>query len=373
MTQDDQAELEIRIGASRLRLRARSPFFATLALHARFQCSERTPTMATDGRTIFVNPDFAASLPNPDLDAVVMHEVLHCALMHMHRRGERDAMRWNIAADVVVNDIVESDLGYTLPEGAFRQPYLAHLPVEEIYELLEDHVIELPAGFADLQLGPPSTAGDDSTLAGEWRDAVRNAEREQRQAAAGKNPALIERFVDAALHTPLDWRSRLWRFLARTPTDFSEFDRRFVGRGLYLETTVTLDLDVLVCVDTSGSVTAPLLGRFLAEVRAIGLAYPGLSGTLYYADAALHGPYALSGAAQPPPPVGGGGTSFIPFFDHARGHARPQALLLYMTDGHGWFPEQAPTQDVLWVVSPGGLQSDAFPFGDVVRIQKADD
>ena len=165
----------------------------------------------------------------------------------------------------------------------------------------------------------------------------------------------------------------MWRFLARTPTDFSEFDRRFVGRGLYLETTVTLDLDVLVCVDTSGSVTAPVLGRFLAEVRAIGLAYPGLSGTLYYADAALHGPYALSGAAQPPPPVGGGGTSFIPFFDHARGHARPQALLLYMTDGHGWFPEQAPTQDVLWVVSPGGLQSDAFPFGDVVRIQKADD
>ena len=36
----------------------------------------------------------------------------------------------------------------------------------------------------------------------------------------------------------LDWRSYLWRYLVQTPTDFQGFDRRFVGRGLYLEALI---------------------------------------------------------------------------------------------------------------------------------------
>jgi predicted metal-dependent peptidase len=43
-------------------------------------------------------------------------------------------------------------------------------------------------------------------------------------------------------------------------------------------------------------------------------------------------------------------------------------VLLYLTDGHGTFPKQPPTLPVLWIVTPGGLDSRRFPFGTVARI-----
>ena len=50
------------ISASLLRVRLRSPFFATLALHARFIETNDVPTAATDGMDVFVNPAFMESL-----------------------------------------------------------------------------------------------------------------------------------------------------------------------------------------------------------------------------------------------------------------------------------------------------------------------
>ena len=53
------------ISASLLRLRMRSPFFATLALFAKFIPTPNIPTAATDGKDIFYNPDFLQSLTTP--------------------------------------------------------------------------------------------------------------------------------------------------------------------------------------------------------------------------------------------------------------------------------------------------------------------
>jgi predicted metal-dependent peptidase len=42
--------------------------------------------MATDGRRILFNPEFVHSLQPEELEAVLAHEVLHCALGHHPRR-----------------------------------------------------------------------------------------------------------------------------------------------------------------------------------------------------------------------------------------------------------------------------------------------
>ena len=77
--------LERKISAS---VRLTSPFFATLALHARFVESTEVSTAATDGRDVFVNPEFVSSLPPEHLDGVLLHEVLHAALQA--RAGRHD-------------------------------------------------------------------------------------------------------------------------------------------------------------------------------------------------------------------------------------------------------------------------------------------
>ena len=94
------------VSASLLRMHARSAFFTSLALFARFEVSFEIPTAATDGRTIFVNPRFFDTLTTAEQDAVLVHEVLHAALLHVPRRGGRDPRLWNIAADYVVNGML---------------------------------------------------------------------------------------------------------------------------------------------------------------------------------------------------------------------------------------------------------------------------
>ena len=125
------------ISASLLRLRMKSPFFATLALFARFIPTQTISTAATDGKDIFYNPDFLQSLPIPQQDGLLLHEVLHAALLHVLRRGVRDARLWNIAADIVVNGIIYQQGCFELPAGGIRDTQLETFSVEEIYELLQ--------------------------------------------------------------------------------------------------------------------------------------------------------------------------------------------------------------------------------------------
>ncbi|MGL6339228.1 MAG: DUF2201 family putative metallopeptidase, partial [Waterburya sp.] len=58
-----QTSSQKTISASLLRLRMRSPFFATLALFASFIPTQYCSTAATDGKNIYYNPDFLLSLP----------------------------------------------------------------------------------------------------------------------------------------------------------------------------------------------------------------------------------------------------------------------------------------------------------------------
>ncbi len=174
--------------------------------------------------------------------------------------------------------------------------------------------------------------------------------------------------MEHILDPMLDWRSLLWRFMVRTPVDFTDFDRRLIGRGIYLESLAGESVSVRIAVDTSGSIDSKELSQFLAEVREILRLYPHIDAQLFYADAALHGPYDLE-EEWLAKPVGGGGTSFVPFFErmHEEVDFSENTVLIYLTDGHGTFPKNPPTQPVLWVVTPGGLDSRRFPFGTVVR------
>ena len=376
------------ISASLLRLRMRSPFFATLALFTRFIPTQSIATAGTDGKDIYYNPDFLLPLSPSQQDGLLLHEVLHAALLHCLRRGVRDAWRWNIAADIVVNGMIMQQGDFALPQGGVRDQKLEHLSVEEIYELLpEDNrynsiILDLLDGVPGEGKKPglplnESAAQFDSLseakkaeLESHWRNAMQQAAVIARTTGQGKLPAGIERELGSLDRSQLDWRSYLWRYLVKTPSDYSGYDRRFIGRGLYLETLQGESVKVYVAVDTSGSINNQRLKMFLSEVQGILSSYPHLKCELYYADAAIHGPYELDADGQIPLPQGGGGTSFIPFFNRVAENWDGMAtgVCVYLTDGYGSFPKNPPQLPVLWVVTPKGLNLNKFPFGEAVRL-----
>lgn len=375
-------EVTADLRASLARLRSRSPFFATLAMYARFVPRPDIPTAATDGLDVFYNPAFIASLPPGQVDGVLVHEVLHAALDHVHRRGGRDPKLWNIAADIVVNGLIDG-AGISLPDGAVRSATHERFSTEEVFVTLERENPE-GTGFsadADLLEGDESEDGDGkgdkakaaarrAAASRHWAAAIDRAASLARGRDRGDLPASIERAFDLQDRPKLDWRTLLWRFLTRTPTDFATYDRRQIHRGLYIETLESQSIKVVVGVDTSGSINDRDLQMFLGELQGLLGAYPQLEAHLIYCDMTTDGPHALTPGGEIPPPKGGGGTDFRPFFElvAAEDLSGEGTVAVYLTDGDGAFPPEPPDYPVLWIVTPGGKLDGDFPFGDVTRL-----
>lgn len=405
-------EIERLISASRLRLRIKSPFFATLALFTHFQATQALPNAATDGQDIFFNPDLLRSLSSTQIDGLLLHQVLHAALLHVPRRGSRKPELWNAAADIVVNGMIAQQGDFELPSDALRDPQLENLSAEEIYEILLQKKPHCSPCQLDLLSQPPPDAKENeresqgerekgtgkarmpanqgaernsqsqidsgsladarqAVLEAHWRSAMQQAITVAHSTNnQGSIPAGMQRELKALTQAKLDWRSHLWRYLVRTPNDFMGFDRRFIGRRLYLEALQGESVQVFVAVDTSGSIGDQQMWLFLSEVQGILKAYPHLRCELYYADAQAYGPYPLEADSKIPPPLGGGGTSFVPFFDKVSANRdwHTSGVCVYLTDGYGTFPKELPDLPVLWVVTPGGLDMERFPFGETVRL-----
>lgn len=128
------------------------PFFATLALQLplvekpdNYPC----PTACTDGNRIVYNPEFFKNLDIGTSLAILIHEVLHCALGHLWRRGTRDVELWNCATDFAINSIIKDTIDsmskenknsmvkpLVLPRNCLYDEKFRNMNADEIYTIL---------------------------------------------------------------------------------------------------------------------------------------------------------------------------------------------------------------------------------------------
>ena len=382
-----------------LQVRRECSFFGSLMLFAEIETSKSLSTAATDGKKIFFNEKFLKSLSSSQQNALMLHEVLHMALLHVTRRQGRDPHIWNIAADIVVNDLILRNTSFKLPDGAIIDNKFQDKSVEYIYEILLktkkyekydlmiNDILHPGSGNQEKEEEDKSEIENETTIQlseeeideieSFWRDKMeilKNADQHQLNNGKGSLPAGIGQEISTILEPEVDWRHALWKYVGKTPADFDDLDRRFIYKGLYLESLLTEAVEVSVCIDTSGSVSDELLKQFAGELKGILRSYPNVKCSLFYADCALNGPYEIDRIEQMPKAVGRGGTSFVPFFDYLKKHNQENSLLgnnkisIYFTDGYGDFPESEPENPTMWLVCKDGLESSRFPFGEVVRI-----
>mgnify|MGYP003423361792 FL=1 len=112
--------------------------------------------------------------------------------------------------------------------------------------------------------------------------------------------------------------------------------------------------DIIVALDTSGSVNTQELSAFLAEINTL-KAQLRASITLHACDTALAegGPWIFEPWEEfklPKEFHGGGGTDFRPVFDWVERQGISPDLLLYFTDAKGDFPRIEPPYPVIWLV-----------------------
>lgn len=396
----------LRIQKARTALVLDHPFFGSLLFRLRGRESRSIKTMATDGVSLYWNPEFVETLNAPTLAGTLAHEVMHPALHHHVRRSGRDPKRWNIACDYAINPLLV-DAGLSLPEGVLLDNRYRGMSAEQIYNLLEtesesdqgsDDEEEKPESGGNGAMGKSSCEGDsdepsaseteggigqvlDAPLPDnetptieeqvrEWDVAVNQATAVARQ--AGKVPAGLERTLEGAAEAALNWRELLRRLWSDTiPANYSWLrpNRRHLWTGLYLPGVVREGAgEVAIAVDCSGSVSARQLRLFEAEARSILEGQRPERVYVLYFDAVVHKVETYeAGQRIDLNPVGGGGTEFGPCFEwlDQRG-IQPQSLV-FLTDLYGSFPPSAPAYPVLWA-STGGRKA---PFGQVIPMQAA--
>jgi predicted metal-dependent peptidase len=133
---DNDKHAALAIAKARAELIQSQTFYGVLVSQVEPKPTRQFPTMATNGKTHFYNPDFIAGLTQKQVLGVQHHESEHDARRHHTRRGDRDPQEWNICTDYAINiDLV--DAGVELPPGALIDPKYRGWSAEEIYRARE--------------------------------------------------------------------------------------------------------------------------------------------------------------------------------------------------------------------------------------------
>ncbi|RMG31489.1 MAG: hypothetical protein D6721_00965 [Gammaproteobacteria bacterium] len=387
-------DVETKLSAARTRLILDRPFLGALVLRLPMVAGDPRwcRTTATDARRFYYNPEYIRSLSLEQTEFVLAHEALHCALSHFARRGHRIKHQWDLACDLAINPLLVRD-GLEPPPGALCLDEFAGMTAEEIYpqvadmpdtETLDAHLYdhedsdarqgegrgegsrepddgqggEASQAELDRQLGgapqpKPLTEAEREQLQVQWQQRLAGAAQAAQQ--AGKLGGGLARLVDELLAPKLPWRSLLAQYMNSIARDDYNYARPSRREGdAILPSLRSLQVDVVVAIDTSGSIRPEEMQEFVSELDALKGQVRGRI-TLLACDARLadDGPWVFEPWEEfrlPRRFTGGGGTSFRPVFEWIERQDRPPDLVVYFTDAEGEFPEREPAVPVIWLV-----------------------
>jgi predicted metal-dependent peptidase len=205
--------------------------------------------------------------------------------------------------------------------------------------------------------------GAQELTADEQRELARDIDEAIRQGAliAGKMGSGGDRDLEELLKPQVDWREVLREFITSTCTgsDYSTWrrpNRRYVATGHYLPSGITEQVgELVIAIDTSGSIGSAELTRFLSEVKGIcDTVHPERIRLLYWdtevcADEA-YDTHELDKLTSSTKPAGGGGTSVDCVPEYITKHNINAQAAIVLTDGHlygGWGTWSIP---LLWCI-----------------------
>lgn len=311
-----------------------------------------------------------------EVNGLILHENLHIGLRH-HLHGadmfKEDGEKANKAADYVVNDMItEISKKYPelvqLPKGGLYDPQYHNMSMREIYKLLKskkgggggggkpDKEGEKGSGsgsgeyeFDKHDFGKPMTQEEAKEMDGKIDRAIREG-----ALLAGRLGIDLPRSVTDLLNPVIDWKKELADFVTssckgKDEYTWRKFNRRVISNDIYLPTVENETIgEVVVAIDTSGSIGQQQLNEFASELVSICEAVSPDAVRILWWDTKVHGEqlftdnYDQIGSMLKP--LGGGGTRVSSVAEYINKKKINAECVLVFTDG---FLEN----DVQWNIS----------------------
>lgn len=387
------AQARERLVTARIGLLLRHSFFGNLATRLKLvNADEWCGTAATDGLKFYYNSRFIMMLKPKEVEFLVGHEVLHVVYDHIGRRSTRDPQIWNIANDYAVNaDLKRHKVGEfirTVP-CLYEQKYDGKAS-EEIYDdlmknaqkiniedlidqLIDDHMDgddEGDDGEDDKEgkgKRPKMSAEERERMRQEIKQAIINAAQ---SAGAGELPAGVQRLIKEVTDPVMPWRELIQTNLTSAiRTDYSWI--RPSRRGWHMDAvmpgmTPGEEIDVVVAIDMSGSISDKQAQNFLGEIAGMMEAFDGYKVHVFCFDTEIYNPADFTSENMDTidgyEPQGGGGTDFDAIFEYLKEQGNVPKRLIVFTDGYPCGSWGDPDYcDTTWIIH--GDKDPNPPFG----------
>jgi len=358
-------------------------FYATILFSLKLIWDESRETAATNGTDLIINPIWFLDLSEPKRIGLVLHEVLHVALSHMTRRGDRNPRVWNIAADHVIN-LTLLKAGYELPDGGLWDSRFKGKSTEQVYTILIDEVHEdeangglgadgmaIPGGMdIDCPVEEKDIEVVEKAVAGIVQNAKIIADGASQMAGNAHNEALVQ--MQKVLNPELPWGVILMNYLtgiAKNDFTWKRPNRRYMP-DYYLPTAYSENLGVIAeAVDASTSVEDREFASFIAATIDLQETMTPEKITVLTFDTKIRDVQEIlpdTNILEELEFHGRGGTNIQPVLQWAQDN-NPVVLLVF-TDGDFRWPDKKywPDCPVVWLIHNDKHEGFKAPFGEVI-------
>ena len=330
---------------------------------------DKVKTACTNGRDEAYGRKFVDELSDAEFRFVVLHECYHKMYKHLttwKHLHDVDHDKANRACDYVINlKLANTDAckeGWIkLPDGVLIDNSFADMDSAKVFKLLQSR--------------PKGSDGDEYNPFDEhkWDEAQEMSEQEQKDLAkeidnalrqgallAGKVGTGANRDLGDLLDPKQDWRELLRDFVTTTCAgkDYSTWrrpNRRYVGMDILMPSAISESLgEIVIGIDTSGSIGVEDLNAFLSEIKGICDTVKPSKVRLLYWDTVVRKQEVylqdeLDGLVHATKPAGGGGTDATCVPQYLNEHGIKPECVVMLTDGYvgGWGQWSVP---VLWCI-----------------------
>lgn len=353
------------------------------------QIDEKFPTACTNGRDEWYGRAFVDGLSDAEFRFVMLHECYHKMYRHLstwQHLKNKNAMLANMACDYVINLKLTDTDAYKkewikMPEGGLLDEQYRNMNAEQVFNKLnaDNQQPQNGKGKGGQGFDEHDWEGAQALSAEEAEELAKEIDEAVRQGAimAGKMGTGGLRDLKDLLEPKKDWRELLRDFMTATCSgkDYSTWrkvNRRYVGMDMLMPSSISESMgEIVVAIDTSGSIGENELRAFLSEVKGIcDNVKPSKVRVLYWdTEVCGHEVYEqaeLDNLPKSTKPKGGGGTMVecVPQYMNEHG-IKPECAVI-LTDGYlggSWGTWNVP---VVWCIQ--GNKSTTAGNGVTVHI-----